>query len=99
MKKLSALLPLAIAAAFLPALSRADDARVPVNLHLTRSDLASEEAAQALYSRMMLRARNKCDPRREFVKDARDACAADLVGQWVEAIDDPRLAEIHERNS
>lgn len=98
MKKLSALLPLAIAAAFLPALARADDGRDPVNLYLTTADLASEEAAQALYSRMWLRARNKCDPRREFVKDARDACAADLVGQWVEAIGDPRLVDLHERN-
>lgn len=99
MKKLPALLSLAIAAAFLPALARADDGRDPVNLHLTKADLASDESAQALYSRMTLRARNKCDPRRELVNSARDACAADLVGQWVEAIGDPRLAEIHERNS
>ncbi len=92
------LIPLAIAVVLLAALARADDGRAPVNFHFNRSELASDEAAETLYARMMLRARHKCDPRDEFVKSARDACAANLVAQWVAAIGDPRLEKIHARN-
>lgn len=98
MTRLAYFAPLAIAAALLADPARADDGRAPVNFHFNRSELASEETAGALHARMMLRARKKCDPRGEFTERAREACAADLVGQWVAAIGDPRLEEIHALN-
>jgi UrcA family protein len=98
---MSAFLRLVFAAVALsaPAYAPADahEKGVPVNFHLRAGDLATQEGADAVYGRMMLRAKNKCDPRDEKRNDARDACAADLVRQWVEAVNDPRLDAARER--
>jgi len=89
----------AAAALSAPAYAPADarEKGVPVNFHLRASDLATRVSADAVYGRMMLRAKKKCDPRDEMRMDARDACAADLVRQWVEAVGDPRLDAARER--
>lgn len=90
---------LTVAAALFASSAWADDDRVPVSFRYNASDLASPEGAEALYARMNLRARRMCDPRDDYLKSARDACAAELVNQWVEAIDDPRLDAIHRREA
>lgn len=98
---MSAVLRLAFALAALSASANAPafahEKGDPINFHLRAGDLATPEGADAVYGRMMQRAKNKCDPRDEKRKDARDACAADLVRQWVDAVGDSRLDAARER--
>lgn len=76
----------------------ADQQGATARFRLEASDLQTPAGAEAVYGRMMLRARRLCDPYDDFTKSARDACAKDLVGQWTAAIDDRRLADIHRRS-
>lgn len=88
-----------IAAAFLASAASAEEDLVAMSFRYDASELASPESAEALYARMNLRARRMCDPRDDYLKSARDECAADLVNQWVEAINDPRLDAIRRREA
>lgn len=83
----------AVLAAAAPAL--ASEAKDAVKFRFERSALASDAGAREVYAAMRTRARAKCDPRGDKVAKAIDACADDLVGQWVAAAGDARLSALH----
>lgn len=66
-----------------------------VSFRYQEHELASAEGAAAVYARMELRARKSCDPHGDRILQARDACAAALINQWVEEIGDSNLSAIH----
>jgi UrcA family protein len=88
-----------IAAALAAAPALAGQAQDAVKFRFERSALETEAGAREVYAAMRLRAENKCDPRGDKVAKAVDACADDLVGQWVAAAGDKRLSALHDAAS
>ncbi len=73
----------------------AGEAKDAVKFRFDRSALRTDEGAEEVYRAMRARAAHKCDPRGDRVRTAIEACADDLVSQWVSAAGDRRLAAIH----
>ncbi len=84
-------------AATAPAL--AAEAKDAVKFRFERSALSTEAGAREVYAAMRAHAETKCDPHGNKVARAIDACADDLVGQWVAAAGDKRLSALHEAAS
>lgn len=74
----------------------ANDTAVPVKFRIDRSDLATESGRTAIIARMHAFAITKCDPRGDYLVTVREACAANLVDQWVSASGDDRLVKLAE---
>jgi UrcA family protein len=70
-----------------------------VKFRFDRSALQSTEGAEKVYRAMRAHAESKCDPRGDRVRSSVEACADDLVSQWVSAAGDQRLAAIHAAGS
>lgn len=70
----------------------------PIKVRFDRSALSTEAGAETVYRAMRAKAANQCDPRGEKVRSAIEACAEDLVSQWVEAAGDSRLTAIHQQS-
>ncbi|MFN3958431.1 MAG: UrcA family protein [Parvularculaceae bacterium] len=88
-----------IAAALAAAPAFAGQPQELIKFRFDRSALETEAGAREVYAAMRARAENKCDPRGDKIAKAVDACADDLVGQWVAAASDKRLSALHEAAS
>jgi UrcA family protein len=85
-----------IAAGFLAATPAvAGETKESVKFRFHRSALATEEGVEKVYAAMRVRAESKCDPHGDRVRSAIEACADELVSQWVEAAGDDRLSALH----
>lgn len=83
------------AAALAAAPCFAGETKDPIKFRVDRSLLSSPDGAEKIYRSMRARAAQKCDPRGEKIRSATEACADDLVSQWVAAVDDERLSAFH----
>lgn len=81
--------------ALLAGAAEANQAGVPTNFRFDRSALSTDAGAAAVLDRMYAHAKTKCDPRGDYLVTAREACAQDLVGQWVLETGDDRLIELN----
>ncbi len=73
----------------------AGETKDPVKFRFDRTLLSSPHGTAKIYKSMRARATQKCDPRGEKIRSAVEACADDLVSQWVAAVDDERLSALH----
>lgn len=87
----------ALAVAFIGTAAEAKG--IPTDFRLNASELSTPEGAAAVYARMESRANSKCDAGDNYLRRAREECAAGLVDSWVSEIGNKVLDSIHRANS